>query len=115
MRSRDGLALANTLIFVVLLMLLSGIVMSAVSSNARLTERQIRRLRSQYAVEGASTIALELYRRGLAVPATGTAPWTFSDAGVPLSTITVSISSSAGTGPNGTRTVNASYDYHQDW
>lgn len=65
--SRKALAIVNMLIFVVIFSILSGVVLSLVSSHSRIMESSIRRTKAYYVTEAGHVSRFESLRRGSAV------------------------------------------------
>lgn len=69
MRDNKGLILAITIIFVLILVIMSGTVLLLMTNHARVTETQIRRVKSVDAAESAALVkAYDELRTGVLVP-----------------------------------------------
>ncbi|TAN59414.1 hypothetical protein EPN16_07180 [bacterium] len=69
MRNNKGLILAITIIFVLILVIMSGTVLLIITNHARVTETQIRRVKSVDAAESAALVrAYEELRLGTLNP-----------------------------------------------
>lgn len=119
-----GLAMVNMLIFVIMFTVLSGVMMTVVSSSSRLLEQHVRRTKAYYQAEGAVVYAMDAARRsGWAgnwvvrpTPQNVNLPWTFDSSGSILTVKTASVQSSATpTGPISTYEVNGTVNYQLNW
>lgn len=63
MRNRKGAVLTITLIFVLILIIMAGVALLLWTNHARITERQIKRMRAFYTAEAAVVRALDELRR----------------------------------------------------
>jgi len=115
----SGLAMVNMLIFVIIFTVLSGIMMTVVSSSSRLLEQHVRRTKAYYAAEGAVVYAMDAARRSGVVrptPQDVNLPWTFDSSGSILTVKTASVQSSATPiGPISTYEVNGTVNYQLNW
>ncbi|MDD5538151.1 MAG: hypothetical protein PHF12_04205 [Candidatus Omnitrophica bacterium] len=120
----NGLAMVNMLIFVIIFTVLSGVMMTVVSSSSRLLEQHVRRAKAYYAAEGAAVYAMDWARRNggagayviRPVVGPGTMPWSFDPSGNILTLKAAAFSSSASaTGPSSTYQVNGSVNYALNW
>ena len=114
MFSRRALAIVNMLIFVIIFTILSGILLSLVSSNTRLLEHHIRRTKGYYAAEAGNVLALDALRRSAAFPASNSVEWTYNLGGSNIINKTVAMTQSGG-GPAGTTIVNTTSNYTLNW
>lgn len=104
MRNRRGVALAVVLIFVIVLSIMAGTAVVLMANHSRVCEYQIRRAKAFYTAEAAIVKALEDLRTTGGLLSTTTSLNTF--------TATVSVEAAgSGTGPNGTRILNATVEY----
>ncbi|QAT17174.1 D-erythrose-4-phosphate dehydrogenase [Candidatus Velamenicoccus archaeovorus] len=119
-----GLAMVNMLIFVIMFTVLSGVMMTVVSSSSRLLEQHVRRTKAYYQAEGAVVYAMDAARRsGWAgnwvirpTPMNVNMPWSFDSSGSILTVKTVAVQSSATpTGPISTYEVNGTVNYQLNW
>lgn len=69
MRNRKGVIATITVIFVLILIIISGVALLLWTNHARLTERQIKRMRAFYTAEAAMVRALDELSRNGSVPA----------------------------------------------
>ena len=118
--SRRALAILNVLIFVLLFSIMSGIILTLVSSQTRLLEHHIRRIKGYYGAEAASVAAIDLLRRTGSMPNPFFPPaidWTYDTAtGNPASYKQGIVSpTSAIPVPLGTLGINATFDYTGNW
>jgi len=120
----SGLAMVNMLIFVIMFTVLSGVMMTVVSSSSRLLEQHVRRAKAYYAAEGAAVYAMDWARRNggagnyviRPVVGPGNMPWSFDPSGNILTLKAASFSSSASaTGPSSTYQLNGSVNYQLNW
>ncbi len=120
----SGLAMVNMLIFVIMFTVLSGIMMTVVSSSSRLLEQHVRRKKAYYPTEAAVIYAIDAARRGgwagsyviRPTPQNVNVPWSFDPSGNPLTVKTATVLSSAtATGPSTTFQVNGSVNYQLNW
>jgi hypothetical protein len=124
----NGLAMVNMLIFVIMFTVLSGVMMTVVSSSSRLLEQHVRRAKAYYAAEGAAVYAMDWARRNggagnyviRPVVGPGSMPWSFDPSGNILTPKTAIFSSSEfATGPSSTYqlngSVNGSVNYQLNW
>lgn len=63
MRNRKGAILTITLIFVLIIIIMAGVALLLWTNHARITERQIKRMRAFYTAEAAVARALDELRR----------------------------------------------------
>ena len=69
MRNRRGVIATITVIFVLILIIMAGVALLLWTNHARLTERQIKRMRAFYTAEAAAVRALDELRRTATVSA----------------------------------------------
>ena len=102
MRNEKGIILTITVIFILILVIMAGIALIFMTNQGRITEGQIRRTKAFYTAQSAIIKAFEDLRTGSSV----TPP-------PPLNGLTtvVTLEALPGTGPNGTRKLNATVDY----
>ena len=115
MFSRRALAIVNMLIFVIIFTILSGILLSLVSSNTRLLEHHIRRTKAYYAAEAGNVLALDALRRSATFPTSNSVEWTYDIGGSNIINKTVAMANQTGAGIGGTMVVNASSNYTLNW
>jgi hypothetical protein len=122
--NRIGLAMVNMLIFVIIFTVLSGIMMTIVSSSTRLLERHIRRTKAFYLTEGAAVYAIDWARRSgwagnwVVRPNFQAVnfPWVMDSSGSPVIPKTAfATRSAAASGPNATYQVNGTVNYQMVW
>lgn len=101
MAKEKGIVLTVTLIFVVVLIIMTGSALVLMTNHARITETQISRIRAFYTAEAAIIEALEDLREGSGV----------NDVSLNGLTAVVAIESSPCTGPNGTCKLSATVSY----
>lgn len=75
--SRKALAIVNMLIFVVIFSILSGVVLTLVSSHSRIMESSIRRTKAYYVAEAGHVSRFESLRRG-SVFSNPSVEWSFN-------------------------------------
>jgi len=121
---KNGLAMVNMLIFVIMFTVLSGILMTVVSSSSRLLEQHVRRTKAYYAAEGAAVYAMDWARRNggagnyviRPTVGPGVMPWSFDPSGNVLAVKTATFASSASTtGPSSTYQLNGTVNYQLNW
>lgn len=119
-----GLAMVNMLIFVIMFTILSGIMMTVVSSSGRLLEQHVRRTKAYYLTEGAVVYAMDFARRSggagnwviRPIMSPGNMPWSFDSSGNVLAVKPAPIqSTAAATGPGSTYQLNGSVIYTLNW
>ena len=117
MFSRRALAIVNMLIFVIIFTILSGILLSLVSSNTRLMEHHIRRTKGYYAAEAGNVLALDALRRNPAgpFPTSNNVEWTYDLSGNNIINKTVAMANQTGAGIGGTMVVNTTSNYTLNW
>lgn len=101
MMREKGIVLTVTLIFVVVLIIMTGSALILMTNHARITETQISRIRAFYTAEAAIIKNLENLRKGSGV----------SNETLNGLTAVVTIESSPCTGPNSTCKLSATVTY----
>lgn len=72
MRSEKGLILTLSIIFMLILLIISGVAIILMTNQARITSGRVKRIRAYYTAEAAITKALEELRKGgLTIPSPG--------------------------------------------
>lgn len=116
--SRRALALLNVLIFVLLFSIMSGIILTLVSSQTKLLEHHIRRIKGYYGAEAASIAALDLLRRTGSMSNPFFPPaidWTYDTAtGNPTTYRQAIVSPQSSLIPD-SMALNATFDYTLNW
>ena len=113
--SEKALAIVNVLIFIIIFTILSGVLLSLLSSHTRFLEENIRRTKGYYASEAASVAAFDSLRRTGTQGPDPTVGWLFTkDASNPTaySTRTVSITNATS---GALLVINATTAYSNDW
>ena len=114
--TRRALALINVLLFVLIFTILAGITLTIVSSQIRLMETHIRRVKGYYIAESGAVAAFDSLSRveAITIPSV---EWTYDSAtGVPTSWRTPSsITSEPGSGVLGTTRINSTFNYSTSW
>ena len=75
LRNTHGVILVTTLIACFVMVILAGVAISLMTTQARLAEHRIRRIKGVYASEAAKVMVDEQFRRGLPISATVDIPW----------------------------------------
>ena len=114
--TRRALAIINVLLYVLIFTILAGVILSVVSSQTRLMETHIRRVKGYYVAESGAVAAYGSLSRGEAISIPNV-EWTYdSSTGVPTSWRTPSsITSEAGAGIYGSTRINSTYNYSTSW
>ena len=114
--TRRGLAIINMLLFVLIFTILAGITLTIVSSQTRLMETYIRRVKGYYVAESGAVAAFDSLSRGEALPSPSV-EWSFDpSSGVPTGwRQPVPITSEAAAGPFATTRINSSFNYSASW
>jgi hypothetical protein len=112
MFSRRALAIVNMLLFVMIFTILSGILLTIVSSHTRLLEHHIRRIKGYYAAEAGSVLALDALRKGAAIPPNLSIEWSYNLTGSNIISKTVPMANQTS---GRTTVVNATSDYTLNW
>ena len=115
MKAERALAMMNMLIFLLLFSILSGIILSLVSSHTKLLERHVRRVKSYYLAEAGTVVAMDAGRRGVVPPSSLALDWGYDIGGSSTSTKPVVMSYGHGAGWYGTTVINATSDYTINW
>jgi hypothetical protein len=111
-----GLAIVNMLIYVVIFSILSGTILSLLSSSTRTLERDIRRTRGFYASQAATVMALDRMRQGSAFPGGNiNLPWSHDMFGNIVAYKQVMLTNAPGAGVAGTMRVDSMCDYTINW
>ena len=116
MRSAAGIAMITMLVFVLVISLLSGALLSMVASQTRLMEQNIRRTKAFYIAEAQTVSMMDQWRLGASSPPVGI-PWAFDPSGNPVAYKTPTITQNQITSLpawnllNGTMELNATCDY----
>ncbi len=118
MRSAKALAILNMLIFVVVFTMMAGIILTLVSSQTKLMEHHIRRIKGYYGAEAAAVAAIDLLRRTGTMSNPYTPPpvdWTYDTAtGNPMLYKSGIVRPTASWVPDSVA-LNASFDYTVNW
>ncbi|MFH0940657.1 MAG: hypothetical protein V1840_02235 [Candidatus Omnitrophota bacterium] len=114
--TRRALAIINVLLFVLIFTILAGITLTIVSSQTRLMETHIRRVKGYYVAESGAVAAFDSLSRGEAI-ATPSVEWTYDAvSGTPTAWRTpTSITSEPGAGVFGTTRLNSTFNYSASW
>ncbi|MEK7849494.1 MAG: hypothetical protein AAB213_01540 [Candidatus Omnitrophota bacterium] len=114
--TRRALALVNVLLFVLIFTILAGITLTIVSSQTRLMETYIRRVKGYYVAESGAVAAFDSLSRGEAITIPNV-EWIYDSAtGVPTAWRTpYSITSEPGSGVFGTTRINSTFNYSTSW
>ncbi len=112
MSNRKGVILTITLIFIVILAIISGVVIVLMTNQARLAEYQIKRIKVYYTAEAAMTYVLQGFRTGSFPVATGSRWNATTTPSIPIiNGFETTVTLGAATGPNNTRPLNVTVDY----
>lgn len=107
--NQKGLALVTVLIFTLVMSILAGAVLSLMTTEARLTEHQVRRIKAYYAAQSGMIYELENLRKN-PLPPDSTTTFTYSAAD--LYPVTISVAKVNQVDPlKDTRSVSATVDY----
>jgi type II secretory pathway pseudopilin PulG len=113
--NRQGLAIVNMLIYVVIFSILSGVVLGVLSSSTRNLEQHIRRVKGYYVAEAGTVFAIDQLRRNGTFPASFNVEWNYNLAGSPTVTKTMTFSNLSGAHPSGAMLINSSSDFTLNW
>lgn len=114
--TRRALALINVLLFVLIFTILAGITLTIVSSQTRLMETHIRRVKGYYVAESGAVSAFDSLSRGEAI-SIPSVEWTYDSAtGVPTSWRTPSsLTSEPDWGAYSVTRINSTFNYSTSW
>ena len=112
---RQGLAIVNMLIYVVIFSILSGVVLATLSSSTRELEKNIRRTKALHLSQAAIVFAIDQLRLANTCPASAFVDWNYDLAGNSQGAKQITLTSTAGAGPSGTMQIDAATNYTFNW
>lgn len=114
MRTERALAILSMLIFLIIFTMMSGILMSLLSSHTRMMEHYIRRTKGYYAAEAGSVAAYESMRSG-GGPYDQQVDWLYDLNGNPVIQKYVSVYDTGAAGIGGSTEIYSDLDYTLNW
>ncbi len=103
------------LLFVIIFSILAGVILTLVSTQTRLMEEHIRRVKGYYVAESGAVAAIDSLRRGVAV-SNPAVEWLYDPvAGTTYRLKTPSVTNETGAGIAMTTRINSSFDYSTGW
>ena len=113
--TRRGLAIVNVLIFTLIFTILAGITLTIVSSQTRLMETHIRRVKGYYVAESGAVAAFDSLSRGEAIT-NQSVEWTYDSAtGVPTYSRDTSLITREDIGGIYGNRINSTFNYSTSW
>lgn len=114
--SQKGLAIVSMLIFVVMFSILASVLLSLVSSQTRLMEHYIRRVKGYYVAESGAVCAWDALRRKSSFPSSLPVEWVYDKGtGDPYGWHSATVTAQANIGINGTTEIFSTSDYTTNW
>ena len=113
--TRRALALINVLLFVIIFTILAGIILTIVSSQVRLMETYIRRVKGYYVAESGAVAAFDSLSRAEAIT-NQTIDWAYDTVnGNPISWRKTSFITREDIGGIYGNRINSSFNYTSSW
>jgi type II secretory pathway component PulK len=114
--SQKGLAIVSMLIFVVMFSILASVLLSLVSSQTRLMEHYIRRIKGYYVAEAGAISAWDALRRKSSFSSSLPVEWVYDKGtGNPYGWHPATVTAQANMGINGTTLISSTADYTTNW